>query len=205
MYASARSTYSSASPGCERTVCCNVAMSSSVVCGWAATAPPPPLGTTELRPLKAVKSATPAANTSARRRSGCGLGSVICLCPLSPLHLAPPRARRAQEAVRLWLRRSRLVPRLRPLRVRVEPGRGRRHVREARQERLVVLVDAVTERELLPALVFRQQEPADHAELDVGHIVTEPAPVREPGVVAGDHAEPAHPVGGRPPPPQGDL
>ena len=50
----------------------------------------------------------------------------------------------------------------------------------------------VAERDHVPL-----QEPGDHLELDVDHVVTEPAPVREPGVVAADDAEPVLGLRGR--------
>ena len=71
----------------------------------------------------------------------------------------------------------------------LEPVRGKRDVRERRPERLVVAVDPVAERDLLAALVRGQQRTGDHPQLDVGDIVGEATAVREPGEVAGEHAE----------------
>src|SRR3954463_3318048 len=151
MYASASRTYSPELRGLARTAACRAATCSSVVRGWAATA----LGACPLGAgwwFSALNRATPAAKTSARRRIGCGLVRVI-----ESARGARRGARRAPWGHLLWLRGSRVVPRLVALRVRVEPGRGRCHVREARQERFVVLVIGAPERDVVPALFLREQ------------------------------------------------
>ena len=68
-------------------------------------------------------------------------------------------------------------------------GVRQRDVRERAAERLVVHVDAVAERDLLAALLGRQQRARDDAQLDVDDVVREPPPVREAGGVARQHAE----------------
>ena len=70
-----------------------------------------------------------------------------------------------------------------------KPLSGQRDVRERGAERLVVDVDAVAERDLLAALLGLQQRAADDAQLDVGHVVGQPAAVREAAGVTGEHAE----------------
>ena len=57
------------------------------------------------------------------------------------------------------------------------------------QELLVVAVDAVAQRQLLAALVGRDEVAADHAQRDVDDVVGQPPAVREAGVVAADDAE----------------
>src|SRR5215211_9336199 len=66
------------------------------------------------------------------------------------------------------------VLRLHPLQLAVEAVVRESDVRELRPERLVVPVDAVTERDLLAALAGGQQSPRDDAELDVDHVVGQP-------------------------------
>src|SRR4051794_36858055 len=113
----------------------------------------------------------------------------LSLWPLS-YGLAGGRGRTAPPASALRLRRRRVVTRLHALQLRVESAVRRRDVWERGQERDVVLVDAVSERDLVAL-----QEPGDDAELDVRDVVTEAASVGEPGVVARDVAEPV--LGGR--------
>ena len=72
------------------------------------------------------------------------------------------------------------------LRVLLNPSFARATYGNCRAERLVVLVDAVAERDVLRR---RQQRARDHAELDVDRVVGEPAAVREPCHVAREDAE----------------
>src|SRR5581483_4385449 len=59
------------------------------------------------------------------------------------------------------------------------------HVREVGESRVGVAVDAVAERDLVSL-----EEAGDRLLLDVDDVVVQPAPVREPGVVAGEDAHP---------------
>lgn len=64
-----------------------------------------------------------------------------------------------------------------------------RDVRKAREECPVVRVNSVCQRVIRTTIESRYQNSGRHAKRDVDHVITEPAPVREPASIATERAE----------------
>src|SRR4051812_35097230 len=133
-------------------------------------------------------SANVAAAAATTRRRGVIASVIACRSRGGAARRARPLVVRGR-GLRRVLRRRRVVLGRLALERGVEAGLQRRDVRERGQEVHVVAVHAVAQRQLLAALVGRDQVAAEDAQLDVDDVVAEPPTVREAGVVAADDPE----------------
>jgi len=143
--------------------------------------PRPSLSASSATPNSSARNASSPAPTAASRpsrttstctrRSPGASSPPSPKAPTSPASVSPPRAPPPTPSTPADPPDHRTGP---------PPLRSQYIVRERRQERLVVGVHAVAERELLAALVGRQEEAADDAQLDVDDVVGQRLPFGNP-------------------------